>query len=153
MIIKLPKNPINLEQIKIKNKRVLSEDHEKGGLLCKILVFIKMNEPVSNDEIKELLHNYYFNEFDKSKIKLATKRLNDLGMLNSITSGDLMTMPSNERDELHTEAYRKFFLYLEHIPKQFRRNYNRLTYYWINNKEGLEYVEWACKILGFDVQK
>ena len=148
MIIKLPKNPVTQEEIKQRNKRLLAEDNEKAGILAKVLTFIKMYEPTSNEDLKELLFQYYKIEYDKSKIKVATKRLNDLGIVNSITSGEIMTMPPNEHSEVHKEAYKKFFNYLEHIPKQFRRNYDKVTYYWVNGGSD-EYVKWACKILGF----
>lgn len=153
MEIKLPKIPIKKEEIKQRNKAMLTYDTDKGGILAKVLAFIKIEEPASNDTIKEALQSYYKIEFDISRIKTATKRLYGLSMLNSITSGELMTMPPNEHTEIHKEAYQKFFRYLEHIPKQFRRNYDKLTYYWLNNSEGLEYVEWACKLLGFEVTK
>ena len=64
-----------------------------------------------------------------------------------------MVMPPNEQKDIHKEAYRKFFKYLEHIPKQFRRNYDKLNYYWVLNGEGDEYLEWCCKLLGFEIEK
>ena len=152
MKISLPKKTITLEQVKQYNKKVLTDNFEKEGILAKILVFVKMNEPVSNDELRNLLYDYYSVEFDKNKIKDCTKRLAELGMLNSITSGDLMATSASERNEMLEIAYKKFFEYLEHIPKQFKKNYNRVNYYWIPNGQGNEYVEWACKILGFGVE-
>lgn len=151
--IKLPRNNIKIEDIQARNRRMLHDDFEREGLLAKILVFLKMNEPASNDEIKEFLQNYYKIEFDKSKIKISTKRLNDLGILHSITSGELMTMPLSEQTELHKVAYKKFFIYLDHIPSQFRRNYNKVTYYWISNGEGNVYIEFCCKLLGFEYRE
>ena len=152
MKIKLPKNPLNPEDIKSKNRGLLTFDFEKNGILCNTLVFTKINEPVSNEDLKDIMQQYYGIEVDKSKIKIATKRLNDLGMLNSITSGDLTTMPPNERTGIYNEAYIKFFRYLDHIPRQFRKNYDKLTYYWVANGMGLEYLEWACKLLKIEVE-
>lgn len=151
MIIKLPKNPVTQEEIKQRNKKLLADDNEKGGILAKVLIFTKMNEPTSNEDLKECLFQYYKIEYDKSKIKIATKRLNDLGIISSITSGEIMTTPQNEHTEIYTEAYKKFFKYLEHIPKQFRRNYDKVTYYWVNDGSD-EYVKWGCRVLGFEVQ-
>lgn len=153
MKIKLPKNNLTLDRVKQLNKKTLSEDLERDGILAKVLVFIQLNEPASNDDIKDGLMKYYFVEYDKTKIKNATKRLHDLGMVQAVTSGELMTMPPNERTELYETAYKKFLAYLDHIPKQFRRNYDKVKYYWIANKVGEEYVEWACNILGFEVEK
>lgn len=149
--IKLPKNPVNTEEVKQRNRKMFSEDIERG-ILGKVFIFTQINQPVSNDDLKELLQDYYHLEFDKNRIKIATKRLNDLGLLHSITSGDLMTLPQNEHSDLFREAYKKFFKFLDHIPKQFRKSYTRITYYWVSD-EGKEYVEWVCKLLNFEVEK
>lgn len=153
MKIKLPKNPIKPEDIKSKIKRIISDDCERGGIMAKVIAFIHMDEPSSNEDIKESMQNYYKEEIDKQKIKANTKRLYELGVLKMVTSGEIITMPQNELVGLYQEAYRKFFKYLDHIPKQFRRNYDKVSYYWISNGGGLEYVEWACKLLNFEVEK
>lgn len=153
--IELPKNPMKPETIIQKNKKLFSDDLDKEGYLAKSYAFIKMNEPTYNEELKKKLMEYYQIEIDISVAKRVTKRLSELGLLNSITSGELMIMPRNELEEspIYKEAYRKFFVYLDKIPKQFRRNYDKMAFYWIPNGVGEEYLEWCCKLLNFKMSK
>jgi len=148
-----PTNPVVPEEVRQKNKRMFSEDFDKSGILTKSMVFTKLNEPVAKGDLKLALQEYYHVEFDKSAIGRALKRINELGLLQSITSGELTTMPQNEMTEMHRKAYKKFFQFLQHIPKQFRRNYDAVTYYWVSNGEGNLYLEWCCKLLGFDYKE
>lgn len=153
MKIKLPESPITPQEVKQRNKKMMADDFEKrDGYLPKVLVFIKLNQPITNTEIKTELQKYYKFEQSIDKVKNCTTRLKEVGILNSITSGELMTMPPNEKTELHREAYRKFFAFLDHIPKQFRKNYDKVSYYWVDD-DSEEYVEWACKLLGFEIEK
>lgn len=151
--INLPKNPITKEEIKARNRAMFKEDFDKGGVLAKILVFITMNEPAQSKELQEKLHEYYRVGFDINHIKRGVRKLNELGILHSITSGEMMTMPQNELSDLVKSAYGKFFLYLEHIPKQFRRQYNQVIYYWVPKGSGEDYLEWCCNLLGFEIEK
>jgi hypothetical protein len=151
--IKLPPNPISREEIKAKNKRLFKDDFDKDGILAKTLIFTKMCEPLNSQELQTNLRNYYKIEFDVNLVKRSLKRLNELGILNSITSGEIMSMPQHELNELYKEIYRKFFLFLDHIPKQFRRQYNQVNYYWVSNGVGSEYLEWCANILGFEIIK
>jgi len=151
--IKLPKNPISAEEIKQRNKKMFSDDFEKGGFLTKVLVFTKINEPINSQDLNLFLKKYYKIDFDVNVIKRGLKKLSELGILNSIASGDLMSMPQNELNDLLKEAYKKFFLFLDHIPKQFRKQYNQVNYYWVSNGNGEDYLEWCCKLLGFDFSK
>ena len=150
----IPKNPpIKKEEIINQNKKMFADDFQKEGVLAKTLVFTKMNEPIQCTDLKEIFQGYYQIEFDINVIKRALKRLNDLGILHSITSGELMTISPNQMNDFFKEAYRKFFLYLEHIPKQFRKQYTHVTYFWVSNGEGNNYLEWCCKLLGFEIKK
>lgn len=151
--IELPKNPITKEEIKSKRKAMFREDFDKGGNLAKIFVFTKLNEPVNSQDLKMILQGYYKTEYDINLIKRGLKKLNELGILNSISSGEIMSMPQNEMNDLLKDVYRKFFIFLDHIPKQFRKQYNQVNYYWVSNGDGEEYIEWCCNILGFKCVK
>ena len=151
--ITLPDNPINSEEIVNKNKRMFSEDFEKAGFLTKILVFTKMNEPLNSQDVNLLLQKYYKIEFDINVVKRGLKKLSELGILNSITSGDIMATPNNKLDDRHKEIYNKFFVFLDHIPKQFRKQYNQVNYYWVSDSGERDYLEWCCRLLGFGFKK
>jgi hypothetical protein len=153
MRINLPNNPMKKEEIIQKNKAMFKEDLDKGGSLAKVLVFTKIYEPVNSQDLKNYMVGYYHLDIDLNLIKRALKKLGELGILHSITSGDIVIMANNERLEIHKKIYDKFFNFLEHIPKQFRRQYNQVNYYWVSNGEGEAYLEWCCKILGFDFEK
>jgi len=107
-----------------------------------------MNEPINAPDLRIILQGYYKMEFDINAIKRGLKKLNELGLLSSASSGDVMSTPQNEMDEIYKEIYRKFFIFLDHIPKQFRKQYNQVNYYWVS-KENEEYIEWCCRLLGF----
>lgn len=151
--IKLPENPIDPDEIKNKNRKMFRDDFDNGGVLAKVLIFTKMNEPVNSQDLRTYLQGYYKIEFDVNLIKRGLKRLNELGILHSITSGDVMSMPQHEMSDLYKEVYKRFFHFLDHIPKQFRKQYNQVNYYWVANGAGEEYLEWCCKILGFGIEK
>lgn len=148
-----PNNPTSNEEIKAKNRRMFKEDLDRGGILAKAFIFVKDNEPTYSTEVRQKLIEYYKYEFDKSTISRALKKMGELGLLNSVTSGELTMMPDQERTTYHRIAQAKFLKFLQHIPKQFWSQYNSLVFYWISNGDGLEYLEWCCRLLGFEVKK
>ena len=147
--ITLPENPITPEEVKKRIRAMFKNDFDKDGILAKSFVFTKLTEPTYAKEIKLKLQEYYSIEFDKTNVSKSLKRLSDLGLLNSTTSGDLMTLKYEELNPLQQIAHKKFFYFLDTIPTQFRKKYDALTFYWISTK-GEEYIKWCCDILGFD---
>jgi len=148
-----PEVPVSREEVRNNNNRMFNEDSQKNGILAKTLVFTQEEEPVGAYELQILLQKYYKVEYDKTSVSRALKKLNNLGLLHGITSGELMTMEDNEMLPIHRHAFAKFRKYLEHIPKQFHRQYTGVFYYWVSNGDGQDYLEWCCRLLGFQIEQ
>lgn len=144
-----PEAPELTETIKSRIRGMFNEDFQKNGLLAKIFVFIAMLQPMSATQSTSKLTSYYKIPFDKGTISRNMKKMAEMGLFHSITSGDLQHTPHDMRSAMQKEAYDKHQRYLETIPTQFRKKYDAVNYYWISNGMGEEFVEWCCKIIGF----
>jgi len=150
--IKLPDQEIKPEVIEKRNKAMFTEDLEKDGILAKSLVFVYLNQPASTTEITKKMSSYYGIDFDRVKIFRALQKLNEKFILANATSGECLSLSDSERKEIHHEIIRKFYSFLRDIPEQFRRRFQNVNYFWVSNGEGFKYIEWCCKILGFECE-
>lgn len=150
----LPPQPKDFpESVKQKNRAMFTNDYEREGILAKVFVFTKISQPTTKNELQQKLQEYYGTEFDKDAIGRALKKLEGLGLLKIITSGELVVMDEDEMDDMQKTARAKFFKFLQHIPSQFKKNYNAMGFYSMTNGLGIEYIPWCCKLLGFQFKE
>jgi len=135
------------------NKKMFSDDGDKSKMLSKVLIFIKMNQPVSITELQNKMIEYYKVDMDRSNVFRAAQKLQKLGILNQTVSGVVLAMSESERDAIHNHIIAKHRQFLERIPQAFKARYNDVNYFWVANGDGVKYIEWCCKILGFEVKQ
>ncbi len=151
--IELPEIKTDSETVVNRNRGMFKMDLDKGGMLAKVFIFAYMNQPISTSKLTEKLQEHYHVEFNRGTVYNSAKKLVDLGLLNTITSGDVLMIPDPEKTEIHNKIVEKFFLFVNQMPKHFRNAYNKVNYYWLSNGEGYNYIEWCCKILRFGVKE
>ena len=151
--IELPENPITKEEIFAKNRGMFNQDLQRGGILAKVFIFTYLNAPASTTEITEKLQAYYRIEFNRGTVYTNLKKLVDLGLLHTATSGDIFSTPENERKEIHEQILKKFLEFISKMPTSFRKRYDAVNYFWISNGDGMQYIEWCCNLLGFKIKE
>jgi hypothetical protein len=117
------------------------------------MVFIQMNQPLAISDLQDLLLKYYKKEIDRVVIYRACERLAKWGLIVKVTAGDLLAMPEEEKDSISLLAEARHRKFLTNISPQFRGRYNIRNYVWISNGEGIKYLEWCCKINGFEYRE
>lgn len=147
--ITIPEKEIKPEIVEKKNRALFSDNLDKGGILAKAFVFCYLNQPISVTELTKKLSKYDMIDYDRATVFRALKQLNEKYLLASCTSADVITLHDSERKPIHKEIMIKYYNFLEHIPKQFRKNFSTINYFWIHNNDGLNYIEWCCKLLNF----
>ena len=96
--ITLPEQEINKEEREQQIRKVFGEDFEnKGGLLSKLLVFIKIHEPASITELTNKIQEYYGQEIDRVTIFRCMDRLAKLGVVHRAISGEILAMSEEEK--------------------------------------------------------
>lgn len=151
--INLPERDFGEEQIELKNKRIISEDFEKGGVLAKAIVFLYMEQPTSVSELTQNLNDYYNQDYDRTNIFRVLKKLSELHVIARASIGYILAIPGNEQKEIHKKCIEKFHNFLNNIPMPFRNHYQDVNYFWVKNGDGLKYVEWSCKLLKIKYEK
>lgn len=151
--IHLPELKINQEERKKEIRALFSNDFEKMGILNQCFIFCNLNEPASVTEVTDNMSKYYQMEFQRTAIFRALQRLVKLGLVHTTTSGEVVMMPSNERKEIHNHILAKYQNFLKKIPEPFKKRYTDVHYFWIANGNGLDFIEWCCKILKFDCKE
>ena len=147
--IELPEQEIQPEVIEKRNRRMFSEDSEKNGILAKAFIFTYMNQPLSVTDLQKKLNRYYQVDYDRALIFRALKKLNESYLLAKDSIGCILTLPDLDKKDIHKKAIEKYHAFLNTIPKPFRNNYQDVNYFWVQNGEGLKYVEWCCDLLNF----
>lgn len=148
--IELPEQKIDKEDFESRVRKMMTDDSEKkDGLISKSLVFIKLSDsPLSITDLQTNLFNYYKKDIDRVNVFRACDELAKWGIITKTTSGDILSMPEQDKKQIHKHAEAKHRAFLQNISPQFRGRYNNRNYVWIN-KEGEKYLEWACKLNGF----
>ena len=151
--IVLPKLNIDPIEVERKIRAMFYDDLEKGGSLAKVFIFCYLNQPCAVTELTKKLTDYYQFDYDRATVFRAMKRLNEKYILAKATSGDMLSLQDQERKPIHKEAIEKYYGFLRPIPEQFRKNFHSINYFWVQNGNGLKYIEWCCKILNFKIEK
>lgn len=147
--IEMPELVINQVQRKKEIQAKFKEDFDKGRELTQVFIFTYLHQPGSATEISDALSKYYKKEFDRTAVFRVLNRLIKLGLIHTTTSGMVAHTPYNERKDIHNLILTKFNHFLKGIPEPFKKRYTDVNYFWIANGEGVDYIEWCCKILGF----
>ena len=148
--ITLPEFKVDEKAKDLQIRSIFGNDVEKKeGILTKVLVFIQIYQPLTITELKDKIQGYYQKEVDRVVIFRAVDRLTKLGLLNMTTSGDILAMLEDEKSDIHRHIEAKHRKFLSAISPQFRNRYNNVNYTWVANGDGLRYLEWCCKLLGF----
>ncbi|CAK0756687.1 hypothetical protein CCP1ISM_60016 [Azospirillaceae bacterium] len=147
--IDLPDVTIDEQQKEQTIKAMLSNDLQKGGIIAKVFIFTYLRKVTAISELTEELRKYYQIDFDRANVWRAAEKLVNNGLLFKATSGFVLGLADSELKDIHKKIIEKHRAYLEGIPKQFRQRYNDVNYVWVSNGNGVKYVPWACKLLGF----
>lgn len=151
--ITLPDLNINQEQKVREMKARFTDDFDKGGILNQVFVFTSLSEPASVKEITDNMTKYYQKEFFTTEVRRSLNRLVKLGLLNTKTSGDILILRVDEKNENDNKISAKFHHFLDKIPNQFRNRYTNMNYFWVSNGYGLEFINHCCKLLNFKCEK
>ncbi len=151
--ITLPEQEIKPEIIEKRIRRMFSEDFEKNGVLTKAFIFTYLNQPISVSDLLKKLNKYYKLDYDRALIFRALKKLNENYLIARASIGYVLSLDGPDKKEIHKNVIEKYHSFLNTIPKPFRNNYQDVNYFWIQNGEGLKYIEWCCKLLNFKCEK
>lgn len=151
--IELPKQKIDNEVLESRIKKSLTDDFEKKeGLLSKCLVFIKLYAPMSITDLQTELFKYFKKNIERVNVFRACDELEKWGLITKTTMGDMMLISEQEKEPKHRHAEAKHRQFLQKISPQLRIRYNNRNYVWIN-KFGDKFLEWACKLNGFNIKE
>lgn len=152
--IKIPDLKITEEEQLSRNKALLSNDKQNGlGYLSLIIPFLKIHGPLSVTDLKDLIQSYLKREVERVNVYRQADRLFKLGILHKVSSGDILTMEEYEKETIHKHIEAKHRKFLSTISLPFRKTYGNRNYFWLSNGEGDKYVEWCCKLNGFEYKK
>ena len=149
----IPEQNMKSEDIERRNRAFFTEDFNKGGILAKVLVFTKLNQPVSTTEITKILNDYFKMDFDRASVYRALQKLNEKNIITTTSSGIVQSLTLGERLPIHTQILEKYYAFLHKIPTQFRTKFQNVNYFWVSNGEGMKYIEWCCNLLNFKCEK
>jgi hypothetical protein len=151
--IDLPELKVNKEQKEQEIRAKFKEDFNKGGNLTQVFIFTYLNQPASVTEITDSMSKYYQKEFERTAVFRVLNRLVKLGLIHTTTSGMVVHTPNNERKDVHNLIITKFKRFLEGIPEPFKKRYTDVNYFWLANGEGMNHLDWCCRILGFKCEE
>jgi hypothetical protein len=151
--ITLPEAKITPEELEKKTKAWLTEDFEKQGILAKVLVFTYLYHPVSTTELTKKMSSYFNVDFDRATVYRALQKLNEKYIVVNVNTQYVLMLQEVERSPMHKKALEKYYSFLSLIPEQFKKRFQNVNYFWVNNSQSIKYVEWACRLLGFKYEK
>ena len=152
--ITLPQVKVDKEEQDQRVKQILTYDkNEKEGILSQVMVFAQMYGPLSITNLTNKMENYFRKEIERANVSRAVEQLVKLGLMMRVTSGDVLFMPEDEKDEIHKEVDRIHRNFLQRIATPFRSNYSKVNYVWVANGDGLQYIDLCCKLNGFDYKE
>ncbi len=152
--ITLPPVNVNKEEQDIKIRQMLTYDkNEKEGTLSQVMVFAQMYGPLSITNLTNKMELYFRKEIERANVSRAVDKLVKLGLMMRVTSGDVLFMPEDEKDEIHKEVDRIHRNFLQRIAQAFRNNYSKVNYIWVANGDGIKYIDLCCKLNGFDYKE
>lgn len=148
----MPKKSINNQEKKFQIKSLLGEDfHQKNGILTKVLVFLQINQPCSTNELKDKICKHYEEDIERTKIARAIKKLQYFGLIYETTPNEIL-LSQEGGEEFRNHILAKYNKFLDGIPTQFRKNYGNMSYFWVSNGNGIKYLPFCCKLLGFEIE-
>lgn len=146
-----PKKSINNQEKKLQIRSLFGEDIEqKNGLLAKVLVFLQINQPCSTNELKDKICKHYEEHIARTTISRAIKKLQDFGLIHETTPNELSFEGGDIPLKNHILA--KYNNFLNGLPNQFRKNFGSMSYYWVSNGNGINYLAYCCKLLKFEIE-
>ncbi len=151
--IEMPNVNIDEKEKEQTIRAMLSNDLQKNGILAKVFIFTYLREVASITELTDKLREYYQVDFDRANVWRAAEKLINNGLMFKATSGYVLSLGDSELTDIHKRIIEKHRIYLDGIPKQFRQRYNDVNYVWVANGNGLKYIPWACKLLGFKIKE
>jgi hypothetical protein len=149
--IELPKVVQTPESKRSIIRGAINEDNAREGLLAKTLIFTYLHQPVTVTEITNHLNAHYGLDIDRTKIYRALMWFVQKNIMVMESTNVIFSLEPTELTEIQLEVERKHRKFLSPIPKQFASRFEKVNYYWISNGEGLNYIEWCCKILGYKI--
>jgi len=151
--ITMPGENIKPEVLKQKIKKFFSDDMENGqGILSKVFIFTYQNQPISITDLTRKINDYYKTDVDRSLVFRSADKLVEKNLLCKATSGYVLSIPPKDQKPIHKKIIETFHRFLGTIPLPFRNRYQIVNYLWIANGQGLDYIEWCCKLLNFEVK-
>jgi len=155
MVFKIipPDIHINGETDVMNNKEKFINDFQANGILTEVFIFCAINQPITKGLLTDKLTEYYRKQFDPGTVYRSLKLLTSLGILHSVTAGEVVLIQSNMRNDMEKEVVERYYAFLDHIPKQFRQNFGGMAYFWVSNGDGVQYLDFCCKLLGFKCEK
>ncbi len=151
----IPKKEINNKLKDFKIRTLLGDDfHQKNGIFAKVLVFLQINQPCSVNELKDKICKHYEEDIERTKISRAIKKLQYFNLIHETTPNEVLFRGEvgENIQILYNHIVAKYNKFLDGIPTQFRKNYGNMSYFWVSNGNGVKYLSFCCKLLGFKIE-
>ncbi len=147
----IPKKEINNQEKNLQIRSLFGEDVEqKNGLLAKVLVFLQINQPCSTNELKDKICQHYEEDIERTQISRTIKKLQYFGLIHETTPNEISF--EGEDTPLNNHILAKYNRFLQNLPTQFRKNYGNMSYFWVSNGNGVNYLAYCCKLLKFEIE-
>lgn len=142
---------INKKEREQNIRRLFGDDfNERNGILCNVLVFMQIIQPCSVNELKNKICSHYALDIERTKISRAIQKLKNFNLIDEKTPNEILLY--GDEGKLSNHIIAKYNKFLSDIPTQFKKNYGNMKFYFVSNGEGIKFLPYCCKLLGFKIK-